>query len=50
MLVGSSLDCVASTLTSLILVYSILELLDISCVHVLDINNTQGLVAEYMLP
>ena len=47
-LLSVSDDSVSSILTSLILVYATLELLDIREVHVLDINNTQGLLAEYV--
>lgn len=46
--VGSNMDNFPSTLPSLILVYTVLELLGIKHVQVLDINNTQGLVAEYV--
>ena len=42
------MDNFPSTLPSLILVYTVLELLGIKHVQVLDINNTQGLVAEYV--
>ena len=47
-LVGSTMDCFPSTLPSLILVYTVLDLLGINHVHVLDINNTQGLIADYI--
>lgn len=47
-LLDVSSDSVSSILTSLILVYATLELFDIQEVRVLNINNTQGLVAEFV--